>query len=192
MDMKDRKKEETPQAGRAGPGEAPGELVEQLYPELKKLAGSFMSREARGHTLQTTGLVHEAYARLAPASGRGLGFKDRAHFMAAAGTAMRRILIDHARARATAKRGGDQERITITEQLSDETCPPIYDVLQLHDALETMAEQHPRVAKAIELRYFAGMNATEISQVLEVSTRTVGSDLALGKAWLSRELSQKR
>jgi RNA polymerase sigma factor (TIGR02999 family) len=163
--------------------------IEQLTPlveaELRRLARAYMRRERRGHTLQTTALVNEAFLRLVGA--RTVGWKDRAHFLGIAARLMRRVLVDHARARGYRKRGGGVQRVTLNEGLVASPEPAL-DVIDLDRALETLAAADPRKGQVIELRYFGGLSVEETAEVLHVSSDTVKRDWRLAKLWLLREL----
>jgi RNA polymerase sigma factor (TIGR02999 family) len=164
-------------------------VLEQLVPlveaELRRLARGYMGRERRGHTLQTTALVNEAFIRLTDA--RRVRWQDRAHFLGIAARLMRRVLVDHARSRAYRKRGGGAQHITLQEGLV--ALPePTLDVVALDRALEVLAEVDARKSKVIELRFFGGLSVEETAEVLHVSTDTVKRDWRLAKLWLLREL----
>ena len=157
-----------------------------VYPELHRLARNYMRRERPDHTLQTTALVHEAYMRLVGQPARS---ESRAHFFAAAAQVMRHILVDHARGRQRAKRGGGvaakplEAVAVISEARSDE-------LLAINDALISLTALDARKGRVFELRYFGGMSVDEAAQVLQISSRTVARDWNLAKAWLGRELSK--
>ncbi len=171
-----------------GDEEALASLMPLVYDELRRVAGRHLLRERRGRTLQTTDLVHEAFLRLVPGTA-GHRPQNRAHFFAIAARAMREILIDRARARAAAKRGGARLRVT----LSDVAARPAEiseDVLALEEALVRLARLDPRQARIVELRYFAGASIEEMSEALRVSPATVKRDWAAARAWLRRELSR--
>lgn len=155
-----------------------------VYAELRRRAEDYLRRERANHTLQPTALVHEAYAKLAASVQSG--FRDRSHFIASTARAMREILVDHARARRSAKRGGDAGRVT----LHDVATPAErgVDVLELHEALERLAALDARKARMVELRFFGGLSIDEIARELEVSHMTVSNDWRMAQAWLSREL----
>lgn len=158
-------------------------LFSAIYPELRVMARRLFRREAADHTLQTTALVHEAYLRLAQP--RGAPFADRVHFFAVAATVMRRILVDHARAKHAAKRGG------VAPEFSLDPCLTIEDpaqVLQVDLALERLAALDPRQAKIVELRFFAGMTVEEVAHALAISERTVKREWQVARAWLLGEL----
>jgi RNA polymerase sigma factor (TIGR02999 family) len=170
---------------RQGNRTAADELFSLLYSELKVLAGRQLRNERKGHTLQPTGLVHEAYLRLMRAE--EVDREDRARFFAIAAQAIRRVLIDHARRRRSAKRGGDWQRITLAagEEFSERDG---VDLLALEEALKKLAALDPRQARIVELRFFGGLGMAEIALALDVSKRTVQGDWAMAKGWLHGEL----
>jgi RNA polymerase sigma-70 factor (ECF subfamily) len=145
-----------------------------------------MNRERAGHSLQATALVNEAYMRLVDA--RRVGWKDRSHFLAMAATMMRRVLVDHARARLFQKRGGGAQRVTLVDGLAGSDERP-HDVVALDDALEALARLDERKTRVVELRFFGGLTVEETAHVLGVSSDTVTRDWKLAKAWLTRELT---
>lgn len=169
---------------RSGDEEALDRLIPMVYAELKSLADRSLRRERPDHTLQTTALVHEAYGRLVQAD---IDFADRAHFFAVAARTMRRILVDHARARARLKRGGPHVDLTLDEHLAAVQERP-EEFLALDEALDRLAGVDERKAKVVELHYFGGLTYAEIARALEVSDVTVFRDLRLAKAWLADEL----
>jgi RNA polymerase sigma-70 factor (ECF subfamily) len=171
---------------REGDGIAHDRLTELLYPELHRIAARFMRRERSGHTLQATALVHEAYIRIM--DGDSLSFKDRSHILGLAAHVMRNLLIDHARSKVAQRRGGPDRREVPLDllQLSEENS--LEDILTIHTALEALALEDPRCAKAIEGHFFGGLTIEELAAWLEVSSRTVKRDLAFAKAWLSARL----
>ncbi|MEZ5317153.1 MAG: sigma-70 family RNA polymerase sigma factor [Vicinamibacterales bacterium] len=164
-------------------------LMDAVYPELRRVAGGLMRRERSDHTLQPTALVHEAYLSLVDHS--RLDWQSRAHFFGAAANAMRRILVDHARARAAQKRGGAQALVTFDEGLGHGAAMDV-SLLDLHDALERFAALDPRAAEIVELRVFGGLTVPEVAEVLHVSKRTVDNDWAMARMWLARELRTPR
>ncbi|MEM7583611.1 MAG: sigma-70 family RNA polymerase sigma factor [Acidobacteriota bacterium] len=168
---------------RAGNSAALDELTPMVYSELRRLAQSYMSREAPEHMLQPTALVHEAYLRLV---GLDVNWHGRQHFFAVAARLMRRILIDFARQQAAAKRGGPERPLALDGlELAIEQAT---DLLALDDALQQLAAIDERKARVVELRFFAGLTIDETADVLEVSHATVERDLKLAKAWLAREM----
>lgn len=169
-----------------GNGAASDRLVAVLYDELKRLAGSFMSHERSDHTLQPTALVHEAFMRLSQQ--RNDEWKSRAQFMGLAGTAMRRVLVDHARARKAAKRGGDADPITLIDGMAVTPTGDV-DVLALDEALNRLAGLDPRQSRVVEMRFFAGLSIDEVADLLGVSAPTVKRDWQHARAWLRRELT---
>jgi len=165
-----------------GGDEARERLIEVVYVELKKIAGAHMRGERRGQTLDATGLVHEAFLRLVPQT--RVDWRDRAHFFGLASTCMRRVLVDRARARAAAKR--DPEGYRLTDAPAPSTPE---ELLDLDRALERLAGQHPRLCRVVEMRYFAGLELSEIAECLAVSERTLKRDWAFARAWLLREIA---
>lgn len=155
-----------------------------VYSELRRLAARRLDLERTGHTLQPTELVHEAYVRLVQAE---LCVNDRAHFFALAARTMRRVLVDHARARKSDKRGGGRAPITLTDG-SIATDPRGIDLLALDEALSRLAELDPRMARVVELHYFGGLTYAETSIAMGISDATVDRQLRLAKAWLAEEL----
>jgi|ERR1044072_1143369 RNA polymerase sigma factor (TIGR02999 family) len=163
-------------------------LTDLVHEELYRLAKRYMGREARGHTLQTTALVNEAYLRLIDAN--NIQWQNRAHFFAIAANLMRRILVDYARSRNYLKRGGKALQVSLSDaNLFSVEQPP--DLLALDDALKTLAEMDMRKSQIIELRFFGGLSVEETAEVLQVSRDTVLRDWRLSKSWLLRELSRK-
>ena len=170
-------------------GDGDDDALEQLMPlveaELRRLARAYMARERRGHTLQTTALVNEAFLRLTDA--RQVRWQDRAHFLGISARLMRRVLVDHARSRGYRKRGGGAERVTLHEGLVASPEPAV-DVLALDLALEALAAVDARKGRVIELRFFGGLSVEETAEVLHVSPDTVKRDWRLAKLWLLRSL----
>jgi RNA polymerase sigma factor (TIGR02999 family) len=142
-----------------------------------------MSNERPDHTLQPTALVHEAFLRIS--SGGPISFQDRNHYLRAASMAMRRVLIDHARARSAAKRDGAL-RVTLDESIVGSD--PRVDAIDLAGALERLASAEPRCAEVVQLRFFAGLDVAEVAQVMDISVATVKRDWRFAKAWLASEL----
>jgi len=171
-----------------GDRDALGKLVPLLYRELRRLAGHYLRQERAGHTLQPTALVHEAYLHLA---GEDHGdWRDRAHFMAVAAQLMRRILVEYARRRSAAKRGGGVAVVEL-EDLADLREPELVEVLAVDEALARLAGIDPQQARVVELRYFAGLTAEETAEALGISPRTVKREWTLASAWLRREFRRE-
>jgi RNA polymerase sigma factor (TIGR02999 family) len=174
------------QAAEQGNPEPASDLLPPVYEELRKLAAQKLANEANASTLQPTSLVHEAWVRLVGTENPK--FQNRAHFFAAAAEAMRRILIDHARRKRTARHGGGQERVDI--DLVELASPGSDDeMLAVHDALEKLAAQDARKAELVKLRYFVGLTIEEAAQVLGVSEPTAKRDWAYARAWLYNEIT---
>jgi len=152
-----------------------------IYNELRRIASRAMRRERQGHTLQTTGLVNEAYLRLAAAG--SLEIHNRGHFFAIASEQMRRILVDHARAADAQRRGGGAIQIAL-EDVQAGTPPPSVDLLLLHESLTELERVDPRAAKVVELRYFGGYTDHEVVEALGVALSTVRRDWAFARSWL--------
>jgi RNA polymerase sigma factor (TIGR02999 family) len=169
-----------------GEPDAAARLLPIIYDDLHRRASALMGRESSNHTLQPTILVHDAFLKLV--GQERAQFRDRNHFFAVAAQTMRRILVDHARARLRDKRGGGQVKVSL-----DETCGissrSDADVLALDAALEKLAVLDPRQARIVELRFFVGMSVEEVASILEVSKRTVEAEWTMISAWLRRELS---
>jgi len=156
-------------------------LMAALYADLRRLAVSHLGRERGNHTLQPTALVHEAYVKLVDQ--RNTAWADRLHFFAVAARIIRRILIDHARAKNAERRGGDRTLISITTH--DVPAPERdIDLIALDEALEELAELDPQQAKIVELRYFSGCTVEEVAQILNIGKRTVDRDWQAARAWL--------
>ena len=170
----------------AGDAHASEELLPLVYQELRRLARSKMRRERSDQTLQATALVHEAYLRLV---GDGAAkWDDRWHFFAAAAEAMRRIIVDNARRRASIKHGGGRERSDL-DGIELTIDVPADDLLALDEALEQLAERHPDKAQLVKLRYFAGLTIEEASQAMNISTATAERYWSFARAWLYRQMS---
>ena len=174
------------QAWRSGDSQAGDRLLERIYQELKRIAASQLRRERSGHTLQTTALVHEAFLRLVDQ--RGIDWRDRTHFFGLAAGMMRRVLVDHFRARQALKRtppdGPSAESLSQAERA--------LEILDLDRALTALAASHPRQARVVEMRYFADLDIEEVALCLEVSTPTVKRDWQFARAWLNAELRDHR
>lgn len=169
-----------------GDANAPARLMPFVYDELRRLARIFLARERGAHTLQPTALVHEAYLRLVDQ--RSVKWQNRAHFYGLASSMMRRVLIDHARAHATEKRGGAALHLSL-----DDVQVPLEQraagLLALDEALEKLAQMDERKCRVVEMRFFGGLSDEEIAEVLQVTTRTVLRDWKKARLWLYRELS---
>ncbi|MHC4696179.1 MAG: ECF-type sigma factor [Planctomycetota bacterium] len=167
------------------PAEVAKKLMPLVYDELRALAEEYLRSERRGHTLQPTALVHEAFMRLVDQS--RVDWKGRTHFYAVGAEAMRRILIDHARARGRGKRGGEWQRVVLEDAEAAQDLHDI-DLAALHDALETLATLSEQQARIVELRFFGGLTVEEVAHVLGVSKRKVEGDWTHAKAWLRSAL----
>lgn len=167
-------------------GETPEHLVTVLYQELRRLAAGCLRRERPNHTLQPTALVNEAYLRLAAQN--QTGWEDRVQFLAVASHLMREVLIDYARTRNRAKRGGGLTPIRV-EDAGELAAAPEVDLLELDEALNALERIDSQQRQIVELRYFGGLNIEETSQVLGISPATVKRDWRMARAWLHRELS---
>ena len=170
---------------RDGNQSALDELYPLVYDELHRLARRYMSRERKGHTLQTTALINEAYVRLV---GQKVNWANRSHFFAISAQIMRRILIDHARRHAYAKRGGGAQQVSLDEAATV-TPDQSAELIRLDEALTSLAEMDPRRSQVVELRYFGGLNNEEIAGVLNVSENTVTRDWNMARAWLYQQLT---
>jgi RNA polymerase sigma-70 factor, ECF subfamily len=166
-----------------------GELIPLIYDELHRIAQRYMGRERADHTLQTTALLNEAYLRLIDA--RSVQWQNRAHFFAISAQLMRRILVDAARHRNYAKRGGEALRVSLTdaELLPQERDA---DLVALDEALVALAKIDPRQSRVVELRFFGGLSVEETAAVLRVSPETVMREWKFAKVWLRRELKRNR
>lgn len=161
-------------------------LMPLVYDQLRRMAHDQLARERAGHPLQTTALVHEAYVKLVDDT--RVTRKGRSYFFAAAARAMRQVLVDHARRASALKRGGDR----VVESLREDVVGVrtfALELLDLHRALERLADRSPRQARVVECRYFAGLTVRETAEALDVSPRTVKYDWAMARAWLRRELT---
>ena len=167
-----------------GDQQALAQLTPLVEAELRRLARVYMGRERRGHTLQPTALVNEAFLRLADA--RGLRWQDRAHFLGISARLMRRVLVDHARAHGCQKRGGGAQRVTLDQALPSPK--PSLDIVALDRALEALAAVDERKSRVVELRFFGGLTVEETAEVLHLSNDTIKRDWRLARLWLLREL----
>lgn len=165
------------------------ELMPLVYDELRRIAARYIARERPGQTLQATALVNEAFVRLA--SERQRPFQNRTHFLAIAALSMRQILVQRARARRAAKRGGSPVRVTLDDArlpAARAPRPDDVDVIALDEALSRLAQLDPDLARVVELRYFGGLTVEETAEVMESSPATVKRHWALARAWLKKEL----
>ena len=172
---------------RNGDQEALDQLMPLVYEELRRMANHYMRNERKGHTLQTSALVNEAYLRLV--DHENIDWQNRSHFFGLAAQAMRRILVDHARSRNYQKRGGNAERVSLDEaaNFAEERAT---ELIALDEALQELAKLDPRKSRIVEMRYFGGLTGEETAEVLGISTATVARDWETAKAWLLRELSR--
>ena len=172
---------------REGNQSALDELYPLVYDELHRLARRYMSRERKDHTLQTTALINEAYVRMVDQ--KNVNWANRSHFFAISAQIMRRILIDHARRHAYAKRGGGAQQVSL-EEVAAIVPEQGRELVRLDEALKTLAERDPRRSQVVELRYFGGLNNEEIAGVLHVSENTVTRDWNMARAWLYQQLTE--
>lgn len=168
-----------------GDQQALADLTPLVYDELHRLAGGYLRRERRGHTLQTSALVNEAYLRLV---GQQVGWQNRAHFFGIAAQLMRRILVDYARGQRADKRGGDLVHLALDEAL-EEAAAQDADIVALDDALNRLAVFDPRQSRIVELRYFGGLTIEETAEALGIGHSTVEREWTLARAWLRRQMS---
>jgi RNA polymerase sigma factor (TIGR02999 family) len=174
-------------SGNLGEQVEPEKLLCLVYDELRKLATQKLAHEKPGQTLQATALVHEAWLRLAPSRQQ---WRDRKHFFAAAGEAMRRVLIDQVRRKSSAKRGANPP----VEELHEsriEFAAPSEEILAVHDALDRLAIEDPTAGEVVKLRYFVGMDMVEIAEAMDISPRSVERHWAFARAWLQRVIADK-
>jgi RNA polymerase sigma factor (TIGR02999 family) len=171
-----------------GDPEAAARLMPFVYEELRRRATDCLRRERKDHTLQPTALVHEAYVKLVGQN--RAEWKNRAHFCSVAAQLMRRILVKYAEAHKAGKRGGEMRKIYLdeTRELAQDRAP---DLLALDEALKSLAGSHPRESEIVELKFFGGLNAKEIGEILNISTKTVLRDWQFAKAWLNRQLARE-
>jgi RNA polymerase sigma factor (TIGR02999 family) len=172
-------------AWRNGDEGALAQLMPEVHGELHRIARRCMRGERAGHSLQATALVNEAYVRLVDT--RQVRWQDRTHFLAVSARLMRRVLVDHARARLYQKRGGGAPKLTLTDGLAGSDEQP-QDVIALHDALDALAKFDERKSRVVELRVFGGLTVEETAHVLGVSVDTIMRDWKLAKTWLLREI----
>lgn len=172
----------------SGDGAALDALTPLVYNELRRLAASYLRREKPGHTLQGTGLVHEAYLKLV--GQREVEWRNRSHFFALAAEMIRRILVDHARAKVAAKRGGANTKVSLDEALAPAEEKDL-NLVALDDALVALATTDPQQSRVVELRYFAGLSIEETAAALGISPATVKRDWTMAKAFLKRDMLRK-
>ena len=172
---------------KAGDRDAEGKLLDVVYGELHRMAGRMMRQERKDHTLQATALINEAYVHLIDQ--RAKNWQNRAHFFAVAAQVMRRILINHARTRGTAKRWGGQHKVDLDDALPL-TVEQSEELVALDEALSRLAQFDPRQGRIVELRFFAGLTEEECAEVLGISGRTVKREWRVAKAWLYGELKR--
>lgn len=165
-----------------------GQMMMKWYGELRNIAAAQLRQESSSHTLQPTALVHEAFLRLAQQ--RSLERKSRSEMLAIGAHLMRRVLVDHARRRKAKKRGGNQERVFLSDDVSLTVSPrdPV-DVAAMDDLIESLRETSDRAARVVELRFFGGLTTEEIAAALDVSPRTIDNDWKFARAWIRREMS---
>jgi len=169
-----------------GDAQAQARLIERLYRDLRRIAAAHLRAERPNHTLQPTALVHEAYARLAGQS--EIDLKDRVHFLAIASHLMRQVLVDYAKARRAAKRGGGGRQVTLDECMFVENTRSL-DVLIMDELLERLTKLNARHARIVEMHFFGGLSFEEIADVLGIGLRTVERDWKMARAWLRSEIS---
>jgi RNA polymerase sigma factor (TIGR02999 family) len=170
-----------------GDPDAVAEIVSVVYPELRRIARAYMRSERGEHTLQPTALINEAWIRLVDQT--RVDWRDRTHFFGVAASMMRRVLVDHARQRLADKRGGGQRKLSIDWVELQAGGDKLNEVLSVHEALERLDGIDARLAKIVELRYFAGMDVDETAVALGISPRTVDREWSMARAWLSTQLS---
>ena len=172
-----------------GSGSAADDLVPLVYAELRRLAQHYVDMERPDHTLQATALVHEAYLRLVDQ--QQVTWQNKAHFIAVAAQIMRRVLVDHARAYQTNKRGGKEIRISLEEDALLFSPEQSEDLVALDEALKRLAEFSHRQSRVVELRYFGGLSVEETAEVLGISPKTVKREWSVAKAWLFRQIKEE-
>ena len=170
-----------------GHEQALDQLIPQIHDELRKLAASYLRRERPDHTLQPTALVNEAFLKLVDQ--RAAKWQNRAHFFGIAAQAMRRILVDHARAHVADKRGGAVRKVPLDEAALVGGIQDV-DLLALDEALTRLAAMDPQQSRIVELRFFGGLTMDETSEVMRISPATIGREWRIAKAWLSAELGR--
>ena len=171
-----------------GDAQAAAELMPLVYDELRRIAGEWMQRERRDHTLQPTALVNEAWVRVM-GSGEALPFDGRSHFLRLSARAMRNVLVDHARRRGAEKRGSGKQPVVLDEAFAPSRSQDPVDIVALDDLLNRLATLNARHARVVELRFFGGLSVQETAHALEVSPATVKNDWRAARAWLLSQLS---
>jgi RNA polymerase sigma-70 factor (ECF subfamily) len=161
-------------------------MLPLVYSELRRFAARYLRQERPDHTLQTTALVHEAYLRLV--NQKNVDWKNRSQFLALAAEMMRRILVNHARDRAAAKRGGNAQRVSLSI-VGDSSNEPDVDLIALDEALAKLSELDPRKARIVELKFFGGMTTEEIQASMQISSSTIEREWSLARAWLYRAVA---
>ena len=169
-----------------GNKEALDELLPLVYDELRKQAARYLRKESPGHTLQTTALIHEAYLRLIDQ--KNVRWQNRAHFFGIAAQLMRRILVDHARMKKRAKRGGSNIKVSLSEAALKTPAQDL-DIVALDEALKRLEQVDEQQSRVVELRFFSGLSVEETAEVLSISPATVKRDWSMAKAWLHREIT---
>jgi RNA polymerase sigma factor (TIGR02999 family) len=173
----------------AMPPSGTDDLAAELYEPLRSIAHRLLAQEDEGHTLSTTALVHEAFLKLVHQ--RNVEWQGRGHFLAIGARVMRRVLVDHARARLAEKRELNRVYDTLPPELALDDTPGIVDYLSLDDALARLTDEYPRQARVVELRFFGGLDTEQIAEVMQSSARTVKRDWRFAKAWLVRDLEAR-
>ena len=178
--------------GKASPSPTAADLFPRVYKELRRLAATYLRQERPGQTLQATALVNEAYLKLVDQT--RVEWRGRTHFFAVAAQAMRRILVDHARARLAEKRGGGLERVTFIDDVLPDANSEygLEDIIALDEALTKLADLDPRQARLVEQRFFGGLSVEEAAAELGISKRTAEGDWMHARAWLNRALTEAR
>ena len=164
------------------------QLLPLVYQKLRQVAAEKMTREASGHTLQATALVHEAWLRV---GGEAQGWQNRWHFFSAAAEAMRRILIDRARSKRAERHGGKLKRVDV-EAVEIEAPAEEAELFEVHESLDALAAEHPQKAELVKLRYFVGLTMAEAAEVLGVSLATAERHWAIARVWLFREINRRK
>ena len=171
---------------RQGDEQARDRLFAVVHPQLHLIAARLLQRERRDHTLEPNAVVNELYLRIF--GGQPIAYEDRAHFFAVAAETMRRILIDHARARVAEKRGGEQRRVPLSDDLGSSAAFPSEQLLDLDTFLSELERADPRAARVVELRFFGGLREEDVAEVLQISVITVKRDWKAARAWLAARL----